>query len=216
VSRTEFRRARDDGERARRREALLGAARQLFDGGNLVQVTMAGIAAEAGVAKGTAYLYFPTKEALFLDLLLEELDGWAKELGPAIPSSAGPVATADAFARTLAARPTLVRLLGYLHNTLEPGADAESLVAFKQRLLTTLFVAAPKLEAALGPGAEGKGVRLFLHAHALVVGIGEMATAPPALWDLLATPPWDAFDVDFEEELREALRALFSGAVPPR
>lgn len=211
MSRAEFRRARDDGERATRRDALLRAARELFDARAWADVTMAAVAAEAGVSKGTPYLYFSTKEALFLELLTVELDAWMRVLVPALVPGLGPAATAALFADSLAARPTLVGLLGHLHGTLEVGADEASLTAFKTELLDTLGAAAPRLEAAVG-AAPGAGVRLFLHTHALVVGLGQMANEPPLLAALLADAPFSALHVDLRVELAAALTALFAGA----
>ncbi|MGE3845842.1 MAG: TetR/AcrR family transcriptional regulator, partial [Gammaproteobacteria bacterium] len=48
-----------------RRERLVVAAETLFSRHGLRAVTMAAIAAEAGLAKATVYAYFPDKEALF-------------------------------------------------------------------------------------------------------------------------------------------------------
>lgn len=43
---------------------------------------MADVAAAAGVAKGTLYLYYPTKEKLFEGVLLDMLGDMAKLMGP--------------------------------------------------------------------------------------------------------------------------------------
>lgn len=50
---------------ARTREAIVKAAAEEFFEHGFSRATMAGVARRAGLAKGTAYLYFPTKEALF-------------------------------------------------------------------------------------------------------------------------------------------------------
>ncbi len=50
---------------ARTREAILKAAAEEFFEHGFSRATMAAVARRAGLAKGTAYLYFPTKEALF-------------------------------------------------------------------------------------------------------------------------------------------------------
>jgi len=55
------------------REAILQAARRVFLSGNLQQATVETVAQEAGVSKGTVYLYFPSKEALLAELLREGL-----------------------------------------------------------------------------------------------------------------------------------------------
>jgi AcrR family transcriptional regulator len=54
--------------RAARREQILAAGLACFARSGYHAATMADVAAEAGVSKGTPYLYFTTKEALFLAL----------------------------------------------------------------------------------------------------------------------------------------------------
>jgi AcrR family transcriptional regulator len=52
-----------------RTREILAAARNLLEQGGVEGLTMDGIAAAAGVAKGTIYLYFPSKEELLQELL---------------------------------------------------------------------------------------------------------------------------------------------------
>jgi len=47
-----------------RRAQILGAADRVFLAGGLSSATMDDVAREAGIAKGTIYLYFPSKDAL--------------------------------------------------------------------------------------------------------------------------------------------------------
>ena len=71
---TQERRAR---ERQVRHEQILNAARTLFWKQGFGRTTMPDIAAAAEVAPGTLYLYFPSKDALYIELLIE---GYAKLL----------------------------------------------------------------------------------------------------------------------------------------
>jgi AcrR family transcriptional regulator len=71
---TQERRAR---ERQERREQILGAARRLFWTQGFGRTTMPEIAAAAELAPGTLYLYFPSKDALYIELLI---DGYSKLL----------------------------------------------------------------------------------------------------------------------------------------
>lgn len=54
--------------RAERREQILAAAGACFALRGYHATTMADVAARAGVSKGTPYLYFPSKQALFVAL----------------------------------------------------------------------------------------------------------------------------------------------------
>src|SRR5215831_8857126 len=57
-----------EAARAARRDQIAGAALACFARAGYHATTMADVAAQAGVSKGTPYLYFASKEALFLAL----------------------------------------------------------------------------------------------------------------------------------------------------
>jgi AcrR family transcriptional regulator len=61
-------------EQAVKRERILAAALKLFAHEPYQAVTMDRVAVAAGVAKGTLYLYFPSKDALYLGVLNDGLD----------------------------------------------------------------------------------------------------------------------------------------------
>lgn len=54
-----------------RESALLEAARQLFQNQSWDRVTIAEVARQAGIGKGTVYKHFPSKEALYARLVLD-------------------------------------------------------------------------------------------------------------------------------------------------
>lgn len=56
----------DDLARARKRQAILATAARVFADNGYPGTDMQAVADAAGVAKGTLYLYFPSKEDLFL------------------------------------------------------------------------------------------------------------------------------------------------------
>jgi AcrR family transcriptional regulator len=71
------------------REALVRAGTHLFGRYGLRRTTMEGIAAEAGVAKATAYAYFDNKEELFATVCAEvarEVETVAEEAARAAPT----------------------------------------------------------------------------------------------------------------------------------
>ena len=70
--------------RAARREQIIAAGLACFARAGYYATTMADVAAQAGVSKGTPYLYFPSKEALFLALHEEWDCGAEQRIGAAI------------------------------------------------------------------------------------------------------------------------------------
>ena len=67
-----------------RRNQVIAAARERFTRHGISGTTMDGIAQAAGVAKGTVYLYFKSKEEIFRQILDEDLAHFHDETVPAI------------------------------------------------------------------------------------------------------------------------------------
>jgi AcrR family transcriptional regulator len=61
------------GRRAERRQAILTAALKEFSARGFAAARLDDVAVAAGIAKGTIYLYFRDKEALFQDLIRSEM-----------------------------------------------------------------------------------------------------------------------------------------------
>ncbi len=75
--------------RAARREQIIAAALACFAHAGYHATTMADVAAQAGVSKGTPYLYFERKEALFIALHEEWDCGLAGRVSAAIAALPG-------------------------------------------------------------------------------------------------------------------------------
>jgi len=92
-------RERRQREAAKRRKTILAAAKNLFWKQGYSRTTIPQIARATELAPGTLYLYFPGKEALYVELLFEGYDLLEKRLLAAAEASATrrPEALIDAF-----------------------------------------------------------------------------------------------------------------------
>lgn len=208
-------RARSQADKDVRRTQLIEAATRLFADASFEAVTIARVAETAGVAKGTAYLYFATKETLFLELVRAELTQWLadltlklKRLRSTQPASAVPAAVA----RSLAERPVLRRLLVLLHTVIEPNIDEASARDFK-RFLRDLLAEAGVAIADKIPGLSvAKAVTFVLQTHALVISITQLADPPPVIARVIAADAsLQSMCIDFESFLADTLRTLVRG-----
>ena len=211
------RRAVDAELKARRRRDLLAAALRLFERQPYEAITMSAVAAAAGVAKGTTYLYFPTREALFLALLAEHYAVWFDALDARlVEGAAAPVAWAGWAAETLAARPLFLRLGGLLHVVLEANVPLDDALLFKRTLAARVERSGAALERTLKLSA-GQGARLLLWLQAVVPSLAQMAAPPPALRQALCEDAaLAAFQLDFSTELRALLLAWLQGLAPTK
>lgn len=74
------------GRGARRKEALLDAARRVFEDIGFIDARVSDIAKEARVAHGTFYTYFDTKEAVFKAVCEKAIDDMLVSMAITIPT----------------------------------------------------------------------------------------------------------------------------------
>jgi len=186
----------------------------VLERGTLDGIHMAGVAAEAGLAKGTLYLYFRTKEELFLALLERALEHWLDALDAAFTAGQGWMpasALADLFARSLAQRPLLRHLLARQGPVLEYNLDPERALRFKWRVVGRLASTGTLLERRTVFLRPGDGTRLLLTLQALAAGIQSLAEPAPVVAGVLDAPGLEVLRIDFAREYRSAAGALLTG-----
>lgn len=83
-------RERREREKQERRDGILKSARKLFWKKGFAGTTIPEIAAATELAPGTLYLYFPSKDALYAELLVEGYDRLIERLRAAIEEPAPP------------------------------------------------------------------------------------------------------------------------------
>lgn len=131
-------RARSDSQKEARRQAILAAARRTIDSLGIEGVTMSALSREAGVSKGTLYLYAQTKEELFLALFVEAME----EVVIRIEATATADNLADVLAHVPAEVPLFVPLLARLGALIETNvADAPFFVQKRRMHVLGLRVA---------------------------------------------------------------------------
>lgn len=85
----------------RRRERILGAAFQVFARLGYRDAAVDDIARRARTSKGGIYFHFPTKEALFLELLRSTADRLVAKVERVVSQESDPIAQADLALRTI-------------------------------------------------------------------------------------------------------------------
>lgn len=207
-------RARSVDDKRERQRAILVAGRECFAEGRFADVRMSEVAERAGLAKGTVFLYFPTKEALFLGLLEEELTGWFEQLDGELSRSRARLSAKQVsrlICQSLMEREQLARLLSLLHVVLEQNVSEEQITPFKRLLLERLARTGPLLEGRLPFLAAGEGAQLLLRLNAVLIGLWQMSEPGPAVARVLATPEMAPLRIDFTKELAATVETLLVG-----
>jgi AcrR family transcriptional regulator len=199
-------------DKRERYQAILNAAERVLMRSPDQSANVAEVAEAAGLAKGTVYLYFQSKEELLLALHERNVEGLFSELIARLENPAL-VGIDDILALTHQhlidpplALPLAVRCLSNMGQSI----SVESEVAFKRRLAERLSRAGAGLERHFPELGPGGGVALLHHSYALILGSWQLSGAEQRL-PAPGIQSLPAFSWNYAESVGSALRALWRG-----
>jgi len=209
--------AMTDDAKLQRRSDFIAAARQLFIAQQCLP-TVADIAQHTGLAKGTVYRYFQSKEQIFLALLTEDFAQLFSQLEQVIeqlpqPLSAAAEPFAAAYLNLLQQSASLLPLLALLNAVLEQNLPQQQLLAFKQQLAGALDTLGAKLAKRYSEMTAADASQLLLHSYALTLGLYQSTQLPTAVQTLLQQAGLSQLQRNFALELTIAMRRLWLGTV---
>lgn len=138
------------------------------------QITMADLGHRLGLTKGTLYLYYESKEELFLVALDDLMASWVAELATWLEALRRPARArqvAAVIGRSLQARPRMVQLLPLMEQLIARVGGIRDSAEMEDRFRKHLESAAGALERAFPRVATGWGFRFVNCLRALVAGV---------------------------------------------
>ncbi len=209
------RRARQDWQKEQRREDILLAAERLYVDMEGVIPTVAAVASAAGVAKGTLYLYFKTKEEIFLGLLEWRFSAWFGDIESQLDKHKGPVTVdvvVDAISNYVFKNPLFLQLAGRGHLFLEEKSDIQFALTFKENQAVKLQEVGALIESKLPSLPAGKGWKMLMRSYAFVLGLRQLTDRPAYVQAAIDAGELNYFTLDFHEELTECLTEVWQSA----
>lgn len=194
-----------------RRDQIVRAAEDLSAKGS--QLSMDQLARRAGVAKGTVYLYFGTREEVLLAVhekqTHEVFDVVERALAAAEPSAESVV---RAGLRYLRAHPEFYPLAANCRYMLDTNISTEAAMAFKIGIAARIEPLGRRIEELYQGLKPGDGATLLMNNYALIVGLWQQADTPQCLRAVMHRPEMRIFKIDFEKQLTAALLDLWEAA----
>lgn len=211
------RRAHADEDKTARRDGILAAALSLFLDDTRRLPAVAAIAVKAGLAKGTVYLYFETKEQIFAALLSRE---WDALLADVEISFTGEGATREntirlfigRFSDFLTSRAYFLRLDSLGYGLLEANLPADEFWRFKDAFSLALGKAGTAVDRALSL-PDRRGLQLLIRSYALTKGLWQTLDLPDRVRGDQRFENHPLASVNFEVELKAALTEYWHGAI---
>ena len=165
-------RALDGEDKEARRQAILDAAERLFSEHHEM-ANVAAVAQAAGLAKGTVYLYFQTKEEIYLALHLRKEGEFFTALIDRLYNGE-PFFFAELYALTKLQildaaiyMPLGACCIGFPANSVPVAAAMQ----FQTQMTTWLVTAGAGIERHFPKLAPGEGTRLLKHSYAILIGL---------------------------------------------
>lgn len=214
-----MKRAGGEAEKLERRKGILALADRLCREQGYEEIRMTDLAREAGLAKGTLYLYFPSKESLFLALSAEKLNAVFAEIEQNLKAAAAKGRlSADLVARAVAGGISkdlcLPHLLSDLHTELEKRIPYKEALEFKQSLAAYIEKAGAELSRLYPILTPQAAKKFFLYLYAQIVGLSHLTDISPFMKKIGSEPGLEIFRLGFAESLEESVRILLKGLEP--
>jgi AcrR family transcriptional regulator len=207
-------RAMDSVGKEERRQALLDAAEKLYLRHPDRMASVAEVAGAAGLAKGTVYLYFPSKEEMLLALHERHVATFFAALMRRL-AQPGPLDFDDIFP---VARDHIIRRDGYLalasrcFGMMDREIPTAAALAFKARVAQVLGAAGTGLERHFEL-QRGAGLAMLMHSYSLMVGLWQLIHPNKRFGRAMDRPELRALNLDYEREIERALRFLWAGTL---
>jgi len=212
------RRAISDSQKRERFQAIIDTALRLFEKQTYQEVTLEVVAAEMRIARATLYLYFKTREELFLVVLEQLYQKWHLSLSEKLKllleesTAASKLLNinqvADLITATLIEQWPTTRLAALLPTVLEQNIDFETALRFKRSMLSYAMSTSLLLEECLPFLKGGLGGQFLLRVQIIVTGLQPYAEPAPVIQKVVVEPDMAMLRLDFRQECTTMLRAL--------
>ncbi|SEB05447.1 transcriptional regulator, TetR family [Thiothrix caldifontis] len=206
-------RATNPEDKEQRREAILDAAEQQWLAQPERITNVAEIAAAAGVAKGTVYLYFRSKEELFLAIHERHVTEFFNRVAQRALQDT-PMVMGDMFAikrQFLLDTPIFLPLATQCHGMMEKHIPLEVGYAFEERTYARLNTTVTALQRHFPLINQA----LMLQSYALILGLWQLLRPTPLKELMKERSLICACTNDYLLMLENALTALWRGALTP-
>jgi len=202
-------------EKSERRVAILRAAEELLHVDPGGAFTVDNLAQRAGLAKGTVYLYFRTREEVLLQVHMARLHGLFDALEAALVSGQTDTGygAVRATLRYLRAHPEFLPLATNCRSMLETNTSTDAALEFKLAIGARLSGIGARIEALYPHLARGDGMAMLMSTYALMIGLWQLTDPPACLREAMQRPELSMFRIDFEKQLAAALLALWAGSI---
>ena len=170
------------------------------------------VAEKAGIVKGTLYLYFKTKEELFLALHQQEIQTLLASWQESVEKMTNPDQLPEICAAAFSNQPLLMTLLGVTNQVLEHNISFEMAKEFKLESHEKLGMLATVIEQKCDWMQAGQGSEFVMILASYAMGLWSSAQPAPIVREVYKQmPELRGGQMDFSNALQKGARWLYQG-----
>jgi AcrR family transcriptional regulator len=208
-------RAISEDQKLEKRNNILKTALELFKNSSFDEINMEEIAKKTGVAKGTVFLYFKTKEELFLSLANDEIGKLFIDLNNSlIELNKKECSINDLLSiikNSTANKPFLIRLTAILNIILEKNIDYKTASNFKITLHNNIVKTGTLLEQYFPFFKPGYGSKLIMWIYILIIGVQQASDPSPVSQKVINEAGLNLFNINFNEQFIDMIDIIIKG-----
>jgi AcrR family transcriptional regulator len=188
-------RAISEKDKLKRKEKILKTAWKLYKETDGQLPTVSLIAQKIGLSKGTVYLYFKTKDEIFLQLYMHQLREWHESVASKLQNHKGKISVTE-FAKIwtdyVVKNPLLIKMQ-----------------------IAQLLEGCGQISCQIFPGLTvSQAAKIHLRVYALIFGLWQITSNPPHIRQALKKAKIKTFEPDFPESAVESVATFLKGALP--
>lgn len=217
----EFKRARNPKAKEIRKQSILDAATTLFKNDPSNLPTTSQISKHCDISKGALYLYFKTKEEIFLAIVEEHLLEWLDifDIQPLLQSRQTLddkllITIIEKSCTHISSNPTFMQLASMSSSVIEPNVDNKMLLEHKNRIGNKITKISQDIADNLKPVTSGQASALILRSYAMLLGLWQVCS-PESLVRAKATS-LSPLTPEFDSTAREMVKQMWREEVEPQ
>ena len=213
-----FKRAVSDEQKNEKTALITSAAEKLFESDKFERITIEKIAKQAGIAKGTVFIYFKTKEEIFLSIAEKETANWKKHLTEAITSACvkDKKITVEVLCNILISsleNNNFIKLISILDDTLEQNIDFKKALHFKKYVKSEMQEISALIEASSGTLKPGNGIIIINSLYTCAIGAYKVSNPSDTVKKITKRPGMEIFDRNFYDLMHHISMCYIKGFI---
>jgi AcrR family transcriptional regulator len=209
-------RAISEKDKKKRKDKILKTAWNLFKKADGQLPTVSVIAQKSGLSKGAFYLYFKTKEEIFLQLYLLKLQEWHESVADQLGRYSGNISEVE-FSEIITDyvinNPLLLKMGSLVRGVFEENTDEKIIVETKMQIARLLERCGQVTCQNFSGVTLNQAIQIHMRIYALIFGLWQITSSPKHIRKILKKEQIHAFEPDFHDIVVESVATFLKGAL---